>query len=71
MTNCSYPFVIGCESVSKLSAILVSPRPDIVAADDDVAALGGILSIFPCLLWLGSEYITNTCSLYYGVYGLG
>jgi len=42
--------VIGCELVSELLAMLVSPCPDIVAANDDVAALGGILSIFPCLL---------------------
>jgi len=49
MTDYSCPLVIGYESASKLSAILVSPRPDVVAADDDVTALGGILSIFPCL----------------------
>ena len=63
--------MIGYESVFKLSAMLVSPCPDIVTADDNVAALGGILLIFPCLLWLGSEYIINTYSLYYGVYRLG
>jgi len=50
MTDCSCPFVIGCELVFKLLAMLVSPCPDVVAADDDVAALGGILSNFPCLL---------------------
>jgi len=36
--------------VSELSAMLVSPRPDIVTADDNIAALGGILLNFPCLL---------------------
>jgi len=30
--------------------MLVSPCPDIIAADDNIAALGGILSTFPCLL---------------------
>jgi len=50
MTNCSYPLVIGCESVFKLSVILVLPCLDIVAANNNVAALGGILLIFPCLL---------------------
>jgi len=50
MTNYSCPLVIGCKSVSKLSAILVSPYPDIIATDDDIAALGGILLISPCLL---------------------
>jgi len=50
MANCSYPLVIGCESISKLSAMLVSLCPDIIATNDDVAALGGILSNFPCLL---------------------
>jgi len=50
MTNYSYPFVIGYESASKLLAILVSPHPNIIAADDDVATLGGILSNFLCLL---------------------
>jgi len=42
--------MIGCESVSKLLAMLVSPHLDIIATDDDIAALGGILSNFPCLL---------------------
>jgi len=51
--------------------MLVLPYPDIIATDDNVAALGSILSNFPCLLWLGSEYVTDTCSLYYGVYRLG
>jgi len=50
MTDYSCPLVIGCESVSKLLAMLVSPHPDIIAADDDVATLGGILLIFLCLL---------------------
>jgi len=49
MTNYSCPLVIGCELVFKLLAMLVSFCPDIVAADDNIAALGGILSIFPCL----------------------
>jgi len=35
--------VISYKSASKLLAMLVSPRPDIIAADNDVAALGGIL----------------------------
>jgi len=30
--------------------MLVSPRPDIVAADDNIAALDSILSNFPYLL---------------------
>jgi len=50
MTNYSCPLVIGYESVSKLSAILVSPYLDIVAADDNVTALGNILLNFLCLL---------------------
>jgi len=50
MTNYSYPLVIGCESISKLLAMLVLPYLDIIAADDDIAALGGILLNFPCLL---------------------
>ena len=63
--------MISYKSVSKLLAMLVLPYPDIVAANDDVAALGGILSIFLCLLWLGSKYVIDICSLYYGVYKLG
>jgi len=50
MTDCSCPLVIGCKLVFKLLAMLVSARLDIVATDNDVAALGGILLIFPCLL---------------------
>jgi len=50
MINYSCPLVIGCESVSKFLAMLVSPCLDVVAADDDIAALGGILLNFPCLL---------------------
>jgi len=50
MTNYSYPLIIGCESVSKLSAMLVSPYPDIIATNDNIVALGGILSNFLCLL---------------------
>jgi len=42
--------VIGCESVSKLSAMLVSFYLDIVATDDDVAALGGIFVELPVLI---------------------
>jgi len=42
--------MISCESVSKLSAMLVSPHPDIIAADDDIAALGGILLNFPIFI---------------------
>jgi len=71
MTNYSCPFVISYKLISKLLAMLVSPYPDIVAADDNITALGGILSNFLCLLWLSSKYITDTCSLYYGVYRLG
>jgi len=51
--------------------MLVSARPDIIAANNNVAALGSILLNFPYLLWLGSEYVMDTCSLYYGVYKLG
>jgi len=51
--------------------MLVSPYPDIIAANDNITALGSILSNFPCLLWLSSKYITDTYSLYYKVYGLG
>jgi len=42
--------MIGCKSVSKLLAMLVSPCPDIIAADDNITTLGGILLNFPCLL---------------------
>ena len=50
MTNYSYPLVISCELISKLLAILVLPYLDVIAADDNIAALGSILSNFPCLL---------------------
>jgi len=50
MTNYSCPFMISCESASKLSAMLVLPYLDIVAADDNITTLGGILLNFPCLL---------------------
>jgi len=50
ITNYNCPLVIGYESISKLLAMLVSPYPDIITANDDVAALGSILLIFPCLL---------------------
>ena len=60
-----------CKSASKLSAILVSSYPNIVTTNNDYIVLGGILSNFLYLSWLGSEYITDTCSLYYGVYRLG
>jgi len=71
MTNYNYPFIIGCELISKLLAMLVSAYLNIIATDDDITALGSILLSFPCLLWLGSEYIMDTYSLYYGVYKLG
>jgi len=38
--------MISCELASKLLAMLVLACLDIVAADNDIAALGGILSIF-------------------------
>jgi len=50
MTTYNYPLMINIKLVSKLSAILVSPPYNIVAANDNIAALGGILLIFPCLL---------------------
>ena len=50
MTNYSCFLVIGYESVSKLLAILVLPRPDIITANDNITALGNILLNFPCLL---------------------
>jgi len=50
MTNYSCPLVIGYKLVSKLLAMLVLAHPDIIAADDNVVTLGGILSNFPCLL---------------------
>jgi len=50
MTDYNCPLVIGCKSVSKLLAMLVSLCLDIIAADDNITALGGILSNFPCLL---------------------
>jgi len=42
--------MIGCELVSKLLAILVLLCLDIITADNDIIALGGILLNFPCLL---------------------
>jgi len=42
--------MIGCKLISKLLAMLVSPYPDIVVTNNDITTLGGILSIFPCLL---------------------
>jgi len=42
--------MISYKSVSELSAMLVLTRPNIIAADDDVAALGSILLNFLCLL---------------------
>jgi len=50
MTNYNYPFVIGCESVFKLLAILVSLYLDIVTTNNNITALGGILLNFLCLL---------------------
>ena len=63
--------MIGCESVSKLSAMLVLACLDVVAADNNIAALGSILLIFPCLLWLDSKCIIDIYCLYYGVCSLG
>jgi len=42
--------MIGYELASKLLAMLVLPYPDIIAANDDITALDGILLNFPCLL---------------------
>jgi len=50
MTNYSYPLVISCELASELSAMLVSAYLDIIATDNNCAALGGILLNFLCLL---------------------
>jgi len=50
MTNYNCPLVIGCELIFKLSAILVSLCPDIVATNNNITALGGILLNFLCLL---------------------
>ena len=50
MTNYSCPLIIGYKSVSKLLAILVSPYLDIIAANDNITALGSILSNFLYLL---------------------
>jgi len=50
MTNYSCPLIISYKSASELLAMLVSPHPDIIAANDDITALSGILSDFPCLL---------------------
>jgi len=38
------------ELASKLSTILVSPYPNVIAADNNYATLGGILLNFLCLL---------------------
>ena len=46
--NC--PLITTCKSASKLSAILVLFYLDVIAADDDTAALGGILLNLSCLL---------------------
>jgi len=50
MTIYSYPFVINIKSMSKLSAMLVSPPYNIVAANDNTAALGGILLTYFVLI---------------------
>jgi len=71
MTNYSCFLVIGYKSASKLLAMLVLPHLNVVTANDNIATLGGILLIFLYLLWLGSEYVIDTYSLYYGVYKLG
>ena len=42
--------MIGYELISKLLAILVLPYPDIIATNNDIAALGGILLVFLYLL---------------------
>jgi len=42
--------MISYELVSKLLAMLVLARLDVIAADDNIAALGSILLNFPCLL---------------------
>jgi len=42
--------MIGYKSASKLSAILVSPYPDVVATNDNITTLGGILLNSLCLL---------------------
>ena len=51
--------------------MLVLSYLDIVATNDDITALSSILLNFLCLLWLNSKYVTDTYSLYYGVYRLG
>jgi len=50
ITNYNCPLVIGYKSVSKLLAMLVSPYLDIIAANNNITALGSILSNFPYLL---------------------
>jgi len=50
ITAYNYPLVINVKSASELSAILVSPPYDVVAADNDTAALGGILLILFMLI---------------------
>jgi len=42
--------MIGCELIFKLLAMLVSAYLDIITANNDVTALGGILLKFLCLL---------------------
>jgi len=42
--------VIGCELISKLLAMLVLPYLDIVAANNDIAALGGIFIKLPMFI---------------------
>jgi len=66
ITAYNWPLITTYKSVSKLSTILVSSHPDIVATDDDTAALSGIVLNLSCLLWLNSKYITDICSLYHG-----
>jgi len=50
ITNYNCPLVISYKSASELSAILVLPCLDIITANNNVTALGGILLNFPCLL---------------------
>jgi len=50
ITDCSCPLVISCELVSELLAMLVLLCLDVVATNNDIATLGGILLNFLCLL---------------------
>jgi len=50
ITIYNYPLIINIKSTSKLSAILVSPFYNIVAANNNTATLGSILLTYSCLL---------------------